>query len=242
MHPPMIIADSVAALLIPVFIIFAIGMAIFSYYQAKKRREALAKFARDNGLSYDPGKDYGYDEQFSQFQCLRQGSRRYAHNKIVGRYHNRPINAFDYHYETYSTDSKGRRQTHHHHFSAVILDSELPLRPLMIRPEGFFDKVTEFLGWDDIDFESSEFSRRFYVSAPDKKWAFDVIHQETMEFLLNAPDYRIEFGGGRYVIIYRKSRLDPAEFGTAIGVVEGMLDRLPTYLLRELESNPSPGR
>ena len=107
----------------------------------------------------------------------------------------RRIWAFDYHYETYSSSKHGRR-TNHHYFSAVIIAPNMLLKPLFIRPEHFLDKVTEFFGYDDIDFESAEFSRKFYVKSPDKKWAYDVIGQPTMEFLLAAPRFTLQFAGG----------------------------------------------
>ena len=64
----------------------------------------------------------------------------------------------------------------------------------------------EFFGFDDIDFESDEFSREFCVKAADRRWAFDVIHQATMEFLLAAPRFTIELAGPR-VMAYRDELL-----------------------------------
>lgn len=215
-------------------IILAIAGAIYNYYAAKRRREELRKFSRRMGLTFTPGKDYYMDNRFGLFKCLCEGSRRYAHNTMTGQLNGREIVAFDYHYETYSRDSKGRRQTHHHYFSALILNTALPLKPLFIRPEGFFDKVTEFFGYDDIDFELNEFSNKFYVKAADRKWAFDVIHQETMEFLLNCPSFTLDFQGP-FVMAYRKSRFSPQEFEEAFQVTEGVIDRLPQYLIKELQ-------
>ena len=126
--------------------------------------------------------------------------------------------AFDYHYETESSNSKGRRQRHHHRFSAVILGNYFPLKPLFIRPEGFFDKVTEFLGFDDIDFES----------------AFDVIHARTMQFLLDMPKFTIQFDPAQ-VIAYRSSTFNVSDFVAAAGVIQGMLDGFPDYLVKQLQ-------
>ena len=46
-------------------------------------------------------------------------------------------------------------------FSTIVVESDVVLEPLFIRPERLFDKVKEFVGIDDIDFESAEFSRKF---------------------------------------------------------------------------------
>ncbi len=218
------------------FVIIIIGLmialAVYSYQQAAQRRKDLQALADRLGWTFTADKDHSVDSRFDAFSCLRQGSNRYAYNMLQGRYQQHGVCAFDYHYETHSTDSKGNRQTHHFTFSALVLETGLPLKPLLIRPEGFFDKIGEFFGFDDIDFESTQFSREFFVKSPDRRWAFDVIHQATMEFLLAAPRFTIEFAGPR-IITYRSSCFGPAEFESALRVTEGIIERLPNYLLRE---------
>ena len=208
------------------------ALAIYQYYRTQQRKKDMMALAARQGWTFLAAKDRGMELRFGAFACLQQGSNRYAYNILQGRYGERAICGFDYHYETYSTNSKGHRQTHHHYFSAVVLDTQLPLKRLVIRPEGFFDKISEFFGVDDIDFESNQFSRQFHVTSPDRRWAFDVIHQETMEFLLAAPRFTIELAGPR-VIVHRSSCFDPDEFEHALKVSAGIIDRLPNYLLRE---------
>ena len=41
----------------------------------------------------------------------------------------------------------------------------------IVRPEHVFDRLASFLGFDDIDFESVEFSKRFMVKFADRKFA-----------------------------------------------------------------------
>jgi hypothetical protein len=217
--------------IILILIVFA-ALAIYSYHQAQRRKNDLMMLAARHGWQFVPANDHGMEARFAAFGCLQQGSNRYAYNILEGTHDDRPICGFDYHYETYSTDSKGNRQTHHHQFSAVVVDSGLPLKPLVLRPEGFFDKITEFFGMDDIDFESSQFSREFHVTSPDRRWAFDVIHQATMEFLLAAPRFHVELAGPR-VMAYRSGCFGPNEFEHALDVVSGIINRLPNYLRSE---------
>jgi hypothetical protein len=94
------------------------------------------------------------------------------------------------------------------------------------------DKVTEFFGYDDIDFESAEFSRKFYVQSPDRKWAYDVLHQRAMEFLLVSPVFSLRFDT-QCVIAWRSATFEPAEFTQALTLVRGLLDQLPGYLVKE---------
>lgn len=225
----------VVVVLIVLGMALVIVIAIFALRAAKKRRAELAVWAARHGLVFSEGHDSGMDNRYPDFDCLHEGSSRYAFNIMRGRWRDRGLIAFDYHYETHSTNSKGQRQTHHHYFSAAIIDPDLVLKPLFIRPEGFFDKVKAAFGYDDIDFESAEFSRRFFVKSPDRKWAYDVIHARTMEYLLSAPRHSLEFDD-RSIIVWNTGRWSSREFAAAAGVVHGLLDLLPDYVLEQQRS------
>jgi hypothetical protein len=221
-------ADATPLIMVAIVAIVIVGI-VLGAAQARRRRQAMATWARSRGLSFDPSKDRGMDDRFPEFSCLRRGGSRYAENIITGHIGQHGITAFDYHFTTGS----GKNRSHHHR-SAVIVHTHFLMKQLFIRPEGFFDKFTEFIGFDDIDFESNEFSRKFYVKSEDRKWAFDVIHQDTMEFLLNAPTFHLEFSGHN-VIAYNESRFDIEEFTVALSVIQGILNRFPKYLVRELQ-------
>jgi len=208
--------------------ILAIGALIaFGIWRGAKRRKDLAAWASGKGLYFRPERDGGFDERYPAFGCLRRGYSRYASNIVEGELNGRRVTAFDYRYVTGS--GKDRRT---HHFSAVVLRSNVGLKPLRIRSENVFDRVTEFFGLDDIDFESAEFSREFHVKSPDKRWAYDVLHQRTMEHLLSMPRFSMELDE-EHVIAWRNRRFNVETFESAIAVVEGILDRLPEYVVRQ---------
>jgi hypothetical protein len=212
------------------YIIVAIALTALiaiGVWRIAKRRKEIEAWAAGKGLSFLAGRDHGFDERYRAFGCLRRGHGRYAYNIAEGERNGRRLTTFDY---RYVTGSGKNRQTHH--FSAVVLGSDVPLEPLAIRSENVFDRVTEFFGLDDIDFESAEFSREFHVKSPDKRWTYDVLHQRTMEHLLSMPRFSIEFDD-RHVIAWRNRRFNVETFDSAIGVVEGILDRLPEYVVRQ---------
>jgi len=182
--------------LLIIAVVALIGAGIYvSLWLAAKRRKELSDWGTAHGMTFSPAKDASMESRFPAFTCLRTGNSRYAYNILTGKWSDRDFLSFDYHYLTQSHGSKGQTQTHHHYFSAVVLSSLVPLKPLLIRPEGVFDKLAGFFGFDDINFESAEFSRKFYVKSPDKKWAYDVIHQRTMEFMLEKPKFSLQFEG-----------------------------------------------
>ncbi len=211
-----------------VIVVGAAVIAIAAWFSAKRRKE-LAAWASGNGLAFRPRRDNGFDERYRAFGCLRRGYSRCAYNIAEGDWNGRQVTAFDY---RYVTGSGKNRQTHR--FSAIVLRSNVALKALRIWSENIFDRVTEFFGLDDIDFESAEFSREFHVKSSDKRWAYDVLHQGTMEFLLSMPRFSIEFAD-RHVIAWRNRRFNVETFESVIAVVEGVLDRLPGYVVRQQE-------
>jgi hypothetical protein len=222
----------------PVFFLFAfgivliIGFAIFSAMAAAKRRQNLIALASAHHLTFSEGKDRTLEQRFPEFPCLREGSDRYGENILTGDWRGRRMTAFDYHYETESTNSKGQRETTSHYFSAVILSSPVPLKPLLIRREHLGDKLKAFFGFDDIDFESAEFSRRFFVASTDRKWAYDVLHQRTIEYLMTAPEFSVQFGPD-CAMAWRKTIFTADEFGVAADHLRNILELLPEWLVRQ---------
>ncbi len=222
----------------PIFILVVLAVVaaiVVSYVISAKRRKELAEWAAGRGLRFDPGKDHSLDHRHAEFKCLQRGHNRYAHNIISGQCDGLDIQAFDYHYVTGSGKNRST-----HRFSAVIVVSPLPLKPLFIRREGIFDKVTEFFGLDDIDFESAEFSRKFFVKAPDRKWAYDVIHQRMMEYLLAGPKLAVQFDYGHVIAWNNGRRMDGAGYEQAISHIREILNRLPEYLVRQQKDLTRP--
>jgi len=210
-----------------VFIVVVVVGFALAWYLASARRKKLAVWAAANGLRFESRADKGFAARHPDFGCLARGHSRSAYNVAEGARNGRPLAAFDYRYVT----GHGKNRSVHR-FSGVVLGSLTPLRSLLIRAESVFDRVAEAFGAGDIDFESAEFSRAFHVAARDKRWAYDVLHQRTIEFLLSMPRFSIEFGDSE-VIVWRGRRFDPETFDDAIGVGEGILDRLPSYVVRE---------
>lgn len=206
--------------------------AIHKATEAEAQRvKELKAWATAQKLRFDPTKDRTSLSPLADLPCLSQGSDRYIFNRTEGSWQGLPYFGFDFHYAT--KDSKGHKT--HHYFSAVVITSDVPLKPLFLRPEGVLDRIPEFLGFDDIDFESAEFSRAFYVKAPDRRWAYDVLHQRTIEFLLQSPRFTIGFEG-HHAMAYKSSLFSVWEFQAAADVLCGILKRLPEYVIQQQRS------
>ena len=191
------------------FFVLIIIAGIYGAKKAKERREALMAMAQRLGLRYRRERDRGLASELRLLNRLRLGSNRYCENVVSGDYEGAHIMAFDYHYETHSTDSKGNRQTHHHWQGVMTLRLERFFPELTIAEEGFFSKIGQALGFPDIDFESHEFSRKFKVKSKDKKFAYDFCNALMIEYLLENTDLTIEVDEDQLAIFF--SRRLPAE-------------------------------
>jgi hypothetical protein len=210
-------------------IILFIIIAIFSSQQEKKRRAAIAVAAANMGLQFDENDNRSLAKRYEFLDKLCEGSNRYAFNVLSGSFHEEEICVFDYHYETHSTDSKGRTTTHHHYFSVYLLCLPKSFPELTITHEGFFSKIAQAFGYDDIDFESHEFSKRFCVRSSDKKFAYDICNAKMIEYLLLNTDLNIEIEKQTLALIFSE-QLNATLISKNINQLLQVRQRFPEYL------------
>ena len=209
-----------------VFLVFLIWMIVASTRDSRRRRrrkKALLRWARANGLErvFDPPDMWAV---CPGLQCLSIGTPRVDVDMMKGRWRGHEIVVFEHSY------GSGRVSWQ---FGAVVVNVGRPLRPLLIRAEGFKDRVLASLGYEDINFESDEFSRRFYVQGPDRRWAYAAIHPRMMELLLAVDcPFGIEFGE-THLIVCGHCHMMPKEFAVLADVAVGIVDLLPEHLLDE---------
>jgi len=201
---------------------------IYGLIQARKRLEGLNELALRLGLNFSAAEDYELAERYSFLKQLAQGENRYARNVLSGTYQQDQVLAFDYHYETY-TEGKGGRQTHHHWFSFFILTLPMVFPDLTIRRENLLTKVAEVFGYQDIKFESAEFSKAFCVRSPDKKFAYDVCNAQMLEYLLANRDLSVEIENQVLALVFN-TRLSVEQIEANLQRLVEIRSRLPEYL------------
>lgn len=232
--------------LVVLFVVALIGLAIGAYFAwraEQKRREELAALAASMGWTFDPDKDRSHDDEYAQFEVFRRGHSRAAYNtlhgslSIDGRRFRAKMGDFTYKV----TQSSGKStSTTTYRFSYLILHPPFPGVPdLLIRREGLFDKLLGAIGFDDIDFESVEFSRRFHVKSPDKRFAYDVCHPRMMEFLLAGDAPLIDLERGACCLTDGTRRWSPDQFRARMEWATAFFDLWPDHLTRQLETRTS---
>jgi hypothetical protein len=215
-----------------IFILVAaaiIAGVVYSAIATRKRREAMFLLATQLGLNYSQQRNTALPAEFRFLNRLAQGSNRYAFNVLSGNYRGHDVLAFDYHYETYSNNSKGGRRTHHHYFSCFILRLTIDCPELLITREGWLSKIAQALGYDDIDFESAEFSRKFCVRSKQKRFAYDICNPQMIEYLLDNDDLSIEIESRALALMFSKC-LAPEEIARNLERLCAVRERFPDYL------------
>ena len=128
-------------------------------------------------------------------------------------------------------------QTRTYRFSYLILHLPFDGVPdLLIRREGVLDKIAGAFGFDDIDFESAQFSRRFHVKSPDKRFAYDVIDPRMMEFLLAGDPGTIDIERGRCCVSDGRRRWSPQQYEANLEWISRFFDNWPDHVTAGLET------
>ncbi len=184
----------------PVLIFFAIaGLVGFfiwlAYYLERIRREAMAALADRLGYDFSANDLWDIPERYAFMDLFSRGHSRSARNVINGECNGARVMLFDYRYTTGS----GKNKSTHSRTPVVLEMPGQDFPGFFLRREGFFDKVAAAVGFDDIDFESHEFSKKYYVKCADKRFAYDVVNARQMEFLLGLSDMNAEMAGDTLV-------------------------------------------
>jgi hypothetical protein len=206
--------------IITLFIFFA----VIGYINSMKRRQAMIALAARLGLNFYPGKDRDMARRYRFLDKLRSGRDRYAFNTLSGSYQGHDVTVFDYHYKT-----GFGKNTHHYYLSFFLLKIPASFPELVIGKEGLFSKIGQALGFDDIDFESHEFSRKFCVRSKDKKFAYDVCNARMIEYLLSNDDLSIEIEDNILAISFNRS-LSPVNIEPNLNRLIAARSLLPDYL------------
>lgn len=221
-------------------VVVAIAVAACLGWRAEQqRRQQLVALAARLGLRIQFGDDPDHDDQYAQFEVFRRGHSRAAQNTMSGTLQlfgdDCRLRMGDFRYKVTHSNGKTTTTTTHR-FSYLIAHPPWVTLALLVRPEGVFDKLAAAFGFDDIDFESVEFSKRFFVKSEDKRFAYDVLHPRMMEFLLAERPPMIDIEGGALCIADGTRRWTPAQYDQKIEFVRRFCALWPRHLLQGLEN------
>jgi hypothetical protein len=229
-------------LLFGLFAVVAVFFGWLSWKQERERTDALGALAQRLKWTFSgQAKDGDFDGRYGQFGCFQRGHSRYAHNQMRGTIEalGREVEAQagDFHYKiTRNTGKSSSTTTYRFSYFLVKLPFGSRLPSLALRSEGFMDKIAGAIGFEDIDFESAEFSRLYHVSGSDRKFVYAVLHPRMIDWMLNAPPPAFELSRGVLLVTSGGERWDTDEFEGAFGWMEAFLSRWPDYLVKDIEA------
>ena len=223
-------------------VVVLIGMgAWYAWELERKRQLELGAFANELALSFDPSNDKDHDDQYAQFEIFRRGHSRIAKNTMDGALdlfgRQCRVRCGDFRYLVTSSNGK-TTTTHTYNFSYLIVHPPWSTPPLLVRPEGLFDKLKGAFGFDDIDFESAEFSDRFHVKSTDKRYAYDVLHPRMMEFLMNGDPPTIDVAAGEACFYRRNTVWTADQFNNVLAWTRDFFNLWPRHLQPTTENQP----
>jgi len=139
------------------------------------------------------------------FRLFTRGDGRGAENVVWGEWQGQQVVAFDYWYYERHTDSKGHTRRTYYRFCCAQVDVPAAFPPLEVAREGFFSRLADYVGLDDIDFELEDFNRRWNVRAGEPRFAYEVIDARMMRWLVALePPISFEVVGNRLLAFQRK--------------------------------------
>lgn len=208
----------------------AVALAAYqSWRKDQRRRQALQTWAGKNGYSY-VSEDDSWCPRWNG-DPFGEGDHRRARNVITGTA-KAAFSAFDYSYETHSSDSRGGRTTTTHRYAVTALQIPTFLPTLQVTPENLLTRIGHSLGLDDIDLESEDFNRRYRVHANDRKFASDVLTPRTMQALLARPavSWRIT---GTDILTWAEGRITAVGITQALSTLQLVIDGIPSFVWKD---------
>ncbi len=110
------------------------------------------------------------------------------------------IYIFDYTFVT----GAGKSRRRHNQTVFFVNAKDLNLPYFMMKPEHFFHKIGQYLGWaKDIDFETHpEFSDKYILQGGSEEYVRETFHDEILHFFTVEQNWSME-GMGLYLIFYK---------------------------------------
>ena len=215
---------------VAVIAVVVIGALLYFQYLAHKKKVAeFTAYANQRGWQYVE-KDNSLVDRFDG-QPFGIGHGRRAQHVLRGRHRDRDALAFEYKYEE-TTGSGDDRKTETYHFTVVALATPAPRPKLEITREGLGRKLLGFVGIRDLQLESEEFNKAFYIKAEDDKFAYDILHPRMMEWMLADQRARtIPFRFERAdLLVWQSGQVKLSTVDSLLEYVCDIMDRTPSFV------------
>jgi len=236
----------VEILLIPVAIIAAVAVIALYFLRSsalQKRQAELFLISQKNGWVFSIDDPDCMPIKYGYFECMQSDFDVRAGNVISGVVEGYSFNVFDVTYwqpREIEGDLIGLNNINYRlpdkkvrEFTCIVIETNLAFYPLVIRPETMIDKFADKFVGEDIDFESEEFSRSFYVRCADKKFAYDIVNPRTMDMMIKHKGWTVNLAANSLLVTPNK--LLPAQgYATAVDFAIRFAEAIPEYITDQI--------
>jgi hypothetical protein len=197
---------------------------LFWWHIRKATAESLQQVARRRGWRYvDELPELAHAYEGAPFGS---GRDRRALSVVTGEHRDRKLQAFEY---VHDAGEGGSAQRVHHTVVVVNLPGACPKLEVTLEHAGH--KLPGPFGVHDLELGSERFNVRFRVRTDTDRFAYDVLHPRTMEWMLDDPRataFAFRFDGPR-LVCWEQGALDVGRLLAMIDYACDHLDRVPDY-------------
>jgi hypothetical protein len=209
------------------FAVLALVFIIIGVMKAKERRQAYEQLARQLNFQFYPDDPWNLPGRYAHLELFNSGHSKQASNVLSGKVDGRDVLLLDYRYKTGSG-----KDEHTHSFQVALMETPILAPRLTLRRESFLDTIASWVGHDDIDFESAEFSKRTCVKCEERKFAYDIFHARLIEYLLSCGNLpAMEFSGP--LVLLSDSPGGPEKVRWLMTIGQEIIRSIPDYVLHE---------
>lgn len=196
-------------LLIAAVIVLMVAIAVLSIRADRKRTEGLRRAAEEMGFEFTPDPGEGMLGRYPGFHLFSQGRSRDVRNLLRGKAGGLEVSIFDY---SYVTGSGKSRHTWRQTVLAFEFD-DVNLPGFSLRPEQWFHKIGQWLGYQDIDFESHpKFSKKYLLRSGEREEDVRALFNDrVLEYYEEHPNVCTEGCAGRLVYYRAQQRIAPLD-------------------------------
>lgn len=216
-------------LLVILVVVIGVAVLVIRWQLHKRKVAAFRAFAAQRGWAYRERDDRFTDRYLGT--PFGQGFGRQASHVLTGLHRDRSFAAFEYLYKEHQGSGKNRRTVTYRN-TVVALDTPAARPTLELSREGIGRKLLGLVGIRDLQLESEEFNKSFHIRAENDRFAYDVLHPRTMEWML--ADQRCRDLPFRFeradLLTWQEGSIHLGSIPWMLDYLCDVLDRVPTFV------------
>ncbi|MQA08031.1 MAG: hypothetical protein GEU98_05645 [Pseudonocardiaceae bacterium] len=213
-----------------------VGYMIWQWKHNKKKIEQFTKVAQQRGWQYRSN-DNSVIGRYQGDPFDNRGHTRRARHVFTGQHRGRPFCCFEFSYKVRKNNtgnnSGSRNETYYYRIFAIATPAHRPT--LQVTKENVGTKMLDFVGVRDLQLESVEFNEKFKIKTDNDKFAYDVLHPRTMEWMLadqRAQQIPIRFERNE-LVTWQRGKFELEAMEPSLNYLCDFVERVPEFVWKQ---------